>query len=231
MLKEKEIKEKMKEIETLHDKERRKEGEIEEIKKNFEMKKRECLGEKYEESVNKTIVDETEKRKLEEWTQKRYAEVLFNSNYSNSNQNTSVFDSKIMNKSNLLFIIEDTNNNKFGYYFNGTVTQCEKDLKGNGSFLFSLKSSGRDQQEMFKFEEKQECKGLYIYNKANVMLFGVSNGFWIRKEDRKSFDCEIYQNNDNFDFHNVENVFPIYSCSGIQSDVFNPKQISVIQMN
>ena len=71
-----------------------------------------------------------------------------------------------MNKSNLVFIVEDTNNNKYGYYFNGTINQCNSWMKSKNSFLFTLKSNGRV-NGMMKFEEKDNAAGLYLDQKTS----------------------------------------------------------------
>ena len=80
---------------------------------------------------------------LEQWTNKKCLEVIFDSDKDNWSENTSVFGDKLMNKSNLVFVIEEENNNKFGYYFNGTVKTDGSNMKAQGSFMFTLKSNGR----------------------------------------------------------------------------------------
>ena len=61
------------------------------------------------------------KKRLEQWTNKKCSEVVLDNDKDNWNRNTSVFQDRVMNKSYLAFIVEDTNNNKFVYYFNGKV--------------------------------------------------------------------------------------------------------------
>ena len=50
------------------------------------------------------MLDENEMNQLEQWTNKKCSEVLFDSDKDDWNQNTSVFNDKIENKNNLLFV-------------------------------------------------------------------------------------------------------------------------------
>ena len=56
-------------------------------------------------------------KQLEEWTnKKKCSEIIFDSDIYDWSKNTSVFGEKVINKSNLLFVVEYTNNNKFRGY-------------------------------------------------------------------------------------------------------------------
>ena len=60
-------------------------------------------------------------KQIEEWTNKKVGEVVFDSNIHNWRQNTSEFDSKVFNRSNLIFVVEDESGNKFGGYVNTKI--------------------------------------------------------------------------------------------------------------
>ena len=62
----------------------------------------------------KGIIDENEIKQIQEWSSKKCGEVIFDSNKDNWSQNTSVFDDRVINKSHLIFLVEDNDNNKFG---------------------------------------------------------------------------------------------------------------------
>ena len=168
------------------------------------------------------IIDENEMNQLEQWTNKKCSEVLFDSNKDNWSQNTSVFDSKIMNKSYMAFIVEDHDNNKFGYFLNGTANTNESWIKTQGSFNFSLKSNGRI-NSMMKFEEGSGCSGSFLsYNKSNVYLLSICSSFYIYKENNKqNSNCSTLGC---FNCHGITN--PLRGTT----DKFSPKRITVIQM-
>ena len=66
-----------------------------------------------------------------------------------------------MNRSNLVFVVEDTNNNKFGCYLPIKIDKYDTDVPGNKDMLlFSLKSSGRTNGKMMKFEWEQRWRRL-----------------------------------------------------------------------
>ena len=168
-----------------------------------------------------------ELHQLEEWTQMKHSEIVFDSENDDWDIDTSVFDKRVFEKSNLLFIVEDTTNNTFGYYFNETLHCYKLNIKGNGSFLFSLKSNGRI-NKMLKFEEKEKAKGFILYDHEHDILFGMSSGFFINKPKslRKS---TVFENSKYFEYYNYTHVFHEKLQNGKQQH-FIPKRIVVIQM-
>ena len=82
-------------------------------------------------------------KQLEQWTNKKCSEVIFDSNIHDWSQRT-LFDNTVHNKSNLAFIVEDTSNNKFGGYIVSTINaHTTNDINDSNAFIFSLKSNGR----------------------------------------------------------------------------------------
>ena len=57
-----------------------------------------------------------EMRQLEEWTNRKCKEVVFDTDHDDWSLNTSVFNTKLQKRGQLVFVVEDTENNKFGYY-------------------------------------------------------------------------------------------------------------------
>ena len=165
-------------------------------------------------------------KQLEEWTKKKCSELLFDSTVDNWSYNTSVFDSKLMNKSNLIFIVEDTDNNKFGYYFNGTLTNngC---FKCSGSFMFTLKANNRN-SGMYKFEQKETSTGLCVSDKSHSWFLHIHAGFIMYKANshEKQYIAEW---TDHFDFHGMTNVY-FANSTGTSHKYFTPKRITVVQM-
>ena len=73
------------------------------------------IGEAYLNRIDEIIVfhklTKEEMKQIEEWTGKKCSEIIFDSDKDNWDVNTSDFDAKIMNKSHLVFVIEDEENN------------------------------------------------------------------------------------------------------------------------
>ena len=176
----------------------------------------------------KDSLDFREMKKLEKWTNKKCGEVIFDSDKDNWSRNTSVFDDRVMNKSYLTFIVEETSGNKFGYYFNGTVNKYNSCIKSTGCFQFSLKSNGRI-NGMMKFEQQGSCGGLCIDDKRSSYLFQMNGGICPHKENSKG-NSYLYENTYCFDFHGYKNVFLSNSFNNNSSVKFTPKRITVIQM-
>ena len=85
----------------------------------------------------------------------------------------------------MLFVIEDEEKNKFGYYLN---TQIQRNTYGqwmstdNKTFLFSLKNNGRIKQGngMMKFEIKNSSNGYWGQSNSDNCLFYFNSGTGIR---------------------------------------------------
>ena len=77
---------------------------------------------------------------LEEWSGKKYSSVLYDSDIDG--KDTSTFRDKIMNQSQLYFIVVDSENDVFGHYHSGVIHKelCNND---DGIFIFTLNSNGR----------------------------------------------------------------------------------------
>ncbi|BFU18594.1 trichohyalin, putative [Entamoeba histolytica] len=107
-------------------------GELEDIRADCESKR-----------VEKKYPPKHQIEQLEEWTEKRISNILFDSYNDNLKVDTSVFDQRIMNKEHIIIIIEDEEENKFGGYVNSNIDKIDKDYEciyDSKSFLFSLVS-------------------------------------------------------------------------------------------
>ena len=172
-------------------------------------------------------LDVNETRKMEKWTNKKCGEVVFDSNIDNWSRNTSVFDTKVMNRSHLIFVIEDTKNNKFGYYFTGTVNKLNDWIKSPNCFIFSLKANNRS-DGMYKFEEKNSCAGIIIGDKSHEWTIHVAWGFIVFKENGNE-KTYLVEAPDYFDYHNRSNAYFCNSSGSIQK-YFRTRRLTVIQM-
>ena len=180
--------------------------------------------------IQRYNLDLNEIKQLEEWTKLKCSEVIFDSDIDNWSKDTSVFDEKLLCKRNFALIVEDTKNNKFGYYFDGYIDRLNRwTPPGPNTFLFSLQSNGRI-NGMMKFEMKKlKGEGFFLPNKRNQYLFGnyINNAFVVLKQykDNQSrgycFEREYC-----FNYHGIEKAL----CGKTYSQSFTPKRIVVIQM-
>ena len=119
-------------------------------------------------------------KQLEEWTELKCGEVLFDSNVDDWKVDTLELNERIIGKKQLTFLIEDDNEEIFGYYLNTEIIEkynkiMETDFK---SFEFNLYSNGRLLGPM-KFEIKNTKKGGYYLNESgefdctNLILIGT----------------------------------------------------------
>ncbi|BFU22116.1 predicted protein [Entamoeba histolytica] len=162
---------------------------------------------------------------LEEWTERKVGNVLFDSDIDNWNRNTSVFDQRIMNKKHVTIIIKDSEGNKFGGYVNEKIDKYGYDwINDSKSFVFSLESNGRI-KGMMKFDIKQPQFAFYLHNQSCDCLFGFGNGHDIRvckENDKTKSWCEQCS----FEYKGISNTL----CGKLYPDRFTPKRIIVIEM-
>ena len=173
-----------------------------------------------------------EQKQIEEWSGLKCSEILFDSDIDNWSQGTSVFNERIIGKKQLIFLIEDEDGEKFGYYLNTQVVEKYWKLgdrrieTDNKSFEFNLESNGRLDQPM-KFEIKDLYWGGYeLCEKSDKWNLIVLGDIVLFKENKKNHSC-CFQSEYNFDYHGIENAL----CGKIYyPDKFTPKRILVIQM-
>ena len=86
------------------------------VKSQLEQKNAEYLKEIVDGGSNDyEILESEEVEQLEEWTGLSCGEPVFDSHVDNWRSETSVFNQRIVNRSQILFVIEDEEKNKFGY--------------------------------------------------------------------------------------------------------------------
>ena len=173
-------------------------------------------------------------KKLEEWTSMECYETLFDSDVDNWSKDTTVFNERIIGKKHLTFLIEDEDNEIFGYFLNTEVIEEYDGMQetDNKTFKFNLQSNGRLQQPMMKFEIKNmKDGGIRLCGKHFNELFLMGNIVLGKKEKKTEtyFWKDDYE--DYFDYHGIENA-----VCGKTTDVYGVgdriklKRILVIQM-
>ncbi|BFU24994.1 trichohyalin, putative [Entamoeba histolytica] len=162
-------------------------------------------------------------KQLEEWTERRINNILFDSDNDNWNKNKSVFKQRIMNKEHIIIIIEDKEGNKFGGYVNSKIDKVDDFINDSQSFVFSLESKGR-MEGMMKFDIKQPQYAFWLWNQSHDFLFAFGGGsdILVGKENYKISWCDQLS----FDYKGIENA--LYGKQ--YPNHFTPKRIIVIEM-
>ncbi|BFU25449.1 predicted protein [Entamoeba histolytica] len=145
----------------------------EERRKEKERKKQE--GERLR--ITKGMNTMEEMLQIEEWTNRKVGNILFDSDKDDWNILTSVFDQRIINKEHIIIIIKDEEGNKFGGYVNSKIDEVDGDISDSKSFVFSLESKGR-MKGMKKFDIEQPERAFWLGNQTVNYSFeynGISN--------------------------------------------------------
>ncbi|BFU26561.1 predicted protein [Entamoeba histolytica] len=159
-------------------------------------------------------------RQIEEWTNRKVGNVLFDSDKDDWKEDTSVFKQRIWKKEYIIIIIEDEDGNRFGGYVNEKIDRVGYDINDSKSFVFSLESNGR-MKGMKKFDIKNSQYAFWLCIQSVNCLFGFGNGdICVCKENDKKYSyCEQYS----FEYKGISNAL----CGKYN---FTPKQIIVIEM-
>ena len=173
-------------------------------------------------------LSDKQKKQLEEWTGLKCSGIVFDSNIDDWNTNTSEFNERIIGKKQLIFLIEDEDGEKFGYYLNTKmIERYYWNETDNKSFEFNLQSNGRLQNPM-KFEIKHlEWGGYMLFEKTSVGFISLGD-IYLKKENKKN-KSHYWHREENFNYHGIENA--LCRKTGLLSDdEFMPKRILIIQM-
>ncbi|BFU21942.1 trichohyalin, putative [Entamoeba histolytica] len=164
-------------------------------------------------------------KQIEEWTNRKISNILFDSDKDDWNKNTSVFDQRIRNKEYIIIIIEDSEGNKFGGYVNEKINEDGYYTNDSNSFLFSLESKGR-MKGMIKFDIEIPQNAFCLFNQSDDRLFEFGHGYsdiLVCKENNKT---QSYCNQYSFEYEGISNAL----CGKQHPNHFTPKRIIVIEM-
>ncbi|BFU26668.1 trichohyalin, putative [Entamoeba histolytica] len=162
-------------------------------------------------------------KQIEEWTEKRISDILFDSDKDDWNKYTSIFGERIWNKEDIIIIIEDTNGNKFGGYVNEKIDKVESWIYDSNAFVFSLESNGR-MEGMKKFDIEDTKRAFWLDNQLDncLFVFGLDD-ICIYKENKKT---KSYCKQNSYEYYGIENAL----CGKQHPERFTPKRIIVVQM-
>ncbi|BFU21979.1 trichohyalin, putative [Entamoeba histolytica] len=164
-------------------------------------------------------------KQLEEWTEKRISNILFDSDKDDWNYDTSVFGERVMNKEHIIIIIEDEEGNKFGGYINSKIDEVGYYIYDSQSFVFSLESNGRI-EGMKKFDIEIPQHAFCLFNQSDDRLFEFGHGYsdiLVYKENNKTYS---YCNQYSFEYEGISNAL----CGKEWPNYFTPKRIIVIEL-
>ena len=173
------------------------------------------------------VVKEEHQKQLEEWTELKCSNILFDSNIDDWTEDTSVLNERIIRKKQIVFLIEDEDNEIFGYYLNTKVNEEYNDRQQTDSktFEFNLQSRKNRLKQPMKFEIKNYFySGIELCQKTNKFLIGLGD-ISLRKENKKN-ESYCSQSESYIDFHGIEKAL----CGKIYPKNFITKRIIVIQM-
>ena len=166
-------------------------------------------------------------KQLEEWTNLKCSEIVFDTEKDKWKAGNCVLNKNIIGKKQLLFLIEDEDGEKFGYYLNTEVktdfeNRCIVDKK---TFHFNLQSQNGRLNKPMKFEIKDTKWGGYKMSDDNAgRLIWLGNIILYKEGMRNRCDCE--QKEDEFNFHGIKKAL----CGKVHPEEFTIKRILVIQM-
>ena len=174
---------------------------------------------------------------LEEWTNSEFQYVVFDSEKCVWEQFLSTFDKHVFGKKELIFYIEDTNDNAFGAYIHNPITHYwningdninSDSNNSNGkmsdyySFIFSMKSNGRCKQPtFFEINPKYSTNVFNLFSDEDWSLFSIGgNDILIPKQNIQNlcFSKQTY-----FNYGSYQNVLT-------GNDKFTLKRLQVWQM-
>ena len=148
-------------------------------------------------------------------------EILFDSNKDDWKQRSSVFGKEIMEKSQVVILIETSFDIVFGCYICNTIDSIDKYIQYAHSLLFTFK----DNDEIKICERKNFGKNVIkVYNKNDEKLVEFGNSEIVIMKEGKASLCQ-QQSNSVFNYHNEND-----RIVGVNlSDSFIPNRIQIIQ--
>ena len=178
----------------------------------------------------KNLLNEEQINQLEQWTNLRCRDVLFDSNGSNwFERNSELFDDVIKGGKELLFLVQDIVGEKFGFFCHVTIPSEEGILMKNDPKAFHFNIESKRFEKPMKFEilpQKGGYQKLVELDNWQITLGQIRIG---KKNGTNSYCC---QNNSVFDYKGIENAL----CGKTNTwqnkgKNFALKRIVVIQMS
>ena len=179
------------------------------------------------------LLTRKEKKQLEKWTDLKCSDILFDSNIDDWDINTSVLNERIIGNKQLTFLIEDTDEEKFGYYLNTIViyNKYKNEVTDLKTFHFNLQSKNNRLKQPMKFEIEDIEDGGYELSENNSCFLILIGDICLFKEKRKN-DCYCLDENESFNFKKIEKALcgKVENFDSSLNETFILKRLIVIQM-
>ena len=171
----------------------------------------------------KLFTKESEVQIIEDWCDLTLQDVIFDSKYDNWDIGTSVFNDKVSGRENLVFIIEDIQNNIFGGFIKSPInSNSDNSVYDKNAFLFILRLTTQIHQPIKYQIKEDQCENAFqLFDKDNesLFVFGKECDIKVFKKDKSK--GLLSQNT--FDYDDKENIF-------VDKEEFTVKRIQVWQM-
>ena len=172
---------------------------------------------------NQCNLTDSQITQLEEWTSLKLTDVIFDSDIDNWSKHSSVFNDRIIKKSHLLFLLEDENKEKFGYYLHSEILErisinLPADYK---SFHFNLNVTN-PLSSPIKCNQLSIEKGYCLHHNSTIGLIELGD-FILYKNNINMKSCINYSD-DHFNY-------PINHSLFYHSNQFSVHRILVLQFN
>ena len=173
------------------------------------------------------IVSQSEKKQLEEWTQKRMKTIVTTMTEQNWVSQASALHENIIGKNELIFVIETTEGEKIGFYMDKSIGKATEMIPGGTeSFHFNLQSNGRLESPM-KFESvKGKEKGIQMGEKKQSMLITIGDVVVMKDQKQKA----KWEQSESFEYDGIRNALVGKKHDKGKATKFGIKKLSVIEM-
>nr|BAN42191.1 hypothetical protein [Entamoeba invadens] len=160
-----------------------------------------------------------EEASLEKLTGMKIVDVVFDSDKDNWSKDSSVFDTKVMNKNNLCFLVEDVNHNKFGGVYTGNINAVCKYISSSSSYIFSLVKDGTLNPKKFGKTGNSADSEFYLYSQDSLGLFAFGGR-----------DICVYKKGVDGSYC-IPSTYTANQNELTDNDNFTPKSVVVSQLN
>ncbi|ELP90601.1 hypothetical protein EIN_021000 [Entamoeba invadens IP1] len=196
------------------------EKQIQKVDLTFNKEQKILIGKMRVVPFSHNSLDYEEVKQIEEWTNMKVTNVIFDSRNNQWSVGESDFKDKVFGKEKLLFVVEDTNKNKFGGVIFSKISKAGQCICDKEAFSFTLKSNGRiNGMQKFTILPKYSQFAFNCFDDAHHRLFHLCDAsIYVFKKGESGSACYSNRTADTPD-----NVL----CG---SHHFTPERITVIQL-